>query len=55
MIKIVSEDSNNSKNNEPQRGLLLDSKPKTKSGSILSNTAQAATLPMTARMKKKVQ
>lgn len=32
-----------------------DSKPKTKSGSILSNTAQAATLPMTARMKKKVQ
>ena len=34
MIKIVSEDSNNNKNNEPQRGLLLDSKPKIKKPSM---------------------
>ena len=34
MIKIVSEDTNNNKNNEQQRGLLLDSKPKTKKPSM---------------------
>ena len=34
MIKFVSEDSNNNQNNEPHRGLLLDSKPKTKKPSM---------------------
>ena len=34
MIKIISQDSNNNKNNEPKRGLLLDSKPKTKKPSM---------------------
>ena len=34
MIKIVSEDFNNNQNFEPQRGLLIDSKPKTKKPSM---------------------
>ena len=37
MIKIVSEDLYNKKNNEPQRGLLLDSKPKIKKPSWYLN------------------
>ena len=34
MIKTVSEDSNNNQNNDTQRGILLDTKPKTKKPSM---------------------
>ena len=34
MIKVISEKPNNNQNNEPQRGLLLESQPKTKKPSM---------------------
>ena len=34
MIKVISEEPNKNQNNEPQRGLLLEIKPKTKKPSM---------------------